>query len=151
MTGRITFLPAAVARDLDTPVNLIGIYNSGQVLMLYRVAPSSFLHLEFDDVDEGGANGGRTKPFEIGQAREILAFVDGCAMEDIVVHCQAGMSRSCAVAKFCADHMGYFLDLRAPGCRGTDIHYNRLVYRTLQDAKGGSMREYYAQLEADGV
>lgn len=66
--------------------------------------------------------------------------------EPIIVHCQAGMSRSAAVAKFLADKRGYTLNLSKP-CLGTTQFYNRHVYGTLNLNDAESMSAYYAELE----
>jgi hypothetical protein len=66
------------------------------------------LRLRFDDVDERGVGSGYFVDFNEAHAREILAFVDRWrAVDRIVVHCLAGLSRSPAVAIGLCDVFGW--------------------------------------------
>ena len=57
------------------------------------------LRLRFDDVDQRDVGSGYFVDFNEAHARDILAFVDRWqAVDRIVVHCLAGLSRSPAVA-----------------------------------------------------
>lgn len=60
--------------------------------------------------------------------------------EPIVVNCQAGRSRSAAVARFIANHYGYNLDKPTPDA-------NEFVYRML--ARDGSLMLAYQRAVAD--
>ncbi|RKQ97097.1 dual specificity protein phosphatase-like protein [Kushneria sinocarnis] len=64
----------------------------------------------------------------------------------LLVHCEAGISRSAAVAQWLADNMGYELVMHPDGI-GTTQFYNRHVYRTLDAANGNNMAAWYAEQE----
>jgi len=88
----------------------------------------SVLKLEFDDIDTP------EEPyilFSDSQANRIIDFVEEVRasheVEGILVHCQAGISRSAAVAKWIAEKYG----LSFPG---KYMLYNKHVYRTLREA-----------------
>lgn len=98
----------------------------------------SVLRLEFDDIDTP------EEPyilFSDTQANQVIDFVqavrDSYEVEGILVHCQAGISRSAAVAKWIAER--YKLPFNEQY-----MLYNKHVYRTLREAMlmkrlGGSL------------
>ncbi|MFU5758931.1 protein-tyrosine phosphatase family protein, partial [Pseudomonas aeruginosa] len=51
---------------------------------------------------------------ELRRLAEEVIRIERSEDEPIIVHCQAGMSRSAAVAKFLADKRGYTLNLSKP-------------------------------------
>lgn len=65
--------------------------------------------------------------FKPSQAQEIIDFIDALPAEvqSVVVHCEGGFSRSCAVAQFLHDRLGYVGEPE----RLTEA--NRSVYETL--------------------
>lgn len=65
-------------------------------------------------------------------AKEILSFIREAKNKnfDIVVNCEAGMSRSAGVAKFINDFYEYELNLNHP-CIGTLDYYNPAIYNDL--------------------
>ena len=65
--------------------------------------------------------------FKPSQAKEIIDFIDALPAEvqSVVVHCEGGFSRSCAVAQFLHDRLGYVGEPE----RLTEA--NRSVYETL--------------------
>ena len=74
------------------------------------------LRLRFDDVDERDVGSGYFVDFNEAHAREILAFADRWrAVDRIVVHCLAGLSRSPAVAIGLCEVFGW-----PPGTLETD-------------------------------
>lgn len=84
------------------------------------------LRLEFDDIVEYEEP---YKLFSEGQARQITEFVMRCNAEDaegLVVHCNAGVSRSAAVAKWISEKYGL-------GFPHAYDKYNRYVYRLLKE------------------
>ncbi len=89
------------------------------------------LRLAFDDVEPTRREKGGKTPMTPAQAREVREFVEGHldAAELIVVHCDAGVSRSPAVAaalwRWLEGSRGPFFDLFRP---------NGHVYRTLGEA-----------------
>lgn len=60
---------------------------------------------------------------------KVYSFIRRHRGKDFVVHCDAGISRSVAVAAWMRDRMGYCA--RFTSC-GTDHFQNRLVYQMLQ-------------------
>jgi len=88
----------------------------------------SVLRLEFDDIDTP------EEPyifFSDSHANQIIDFVEevqrGHEVEGILIHCQAGISRSAAVAKWIAEKYGL-------GFPEKYMLYNKHVYRTLREA-----------------
>jgi len=84
------------------------------------------LSLEFDDIVEHEES---SKLFTEGQARQIIEFVMRCnasEVEGLIIHCNAGVCRSAAVAKWVAEKYG----LGFP--RDYEKH-NMHVYRVLND------------------
>jgi len=68
---------------------------------------------------------------EPAHAQVIVAFVNDAVragVEGFLVHCEAGISRSAAVAKWIAEH--YHL----PSLRPAVVAHNRYVYRLLKEA-----------------
>ena len=86
---------------------------------------SSQLHLEFDDIDEECAG---YRMFSHAQARSVVAFVhERAAATTFAAHCEQGVSRSAAVARFAA----LTTNRRLVGDAGG---YNRLVFSRLMRA-----------------
>lgn len=91
------------------------------------------LRLSFADVDfkskDLSARAREKLPaaFQPSQAREIVEFVGALPerVQTVVVHCEGGFSRSCAVAQFLHDRLGYAAEPE----RLTEA--NRSVYETL--------------------
>jgi predicted protein tyrosine phosphatase len=91
------------------------------------------LRLSFADVDykanDLSARAREKLPgaFKPTQAREIVDFIDALPddVRSVVVHCEGGFSRSCAVAQFLHDRLGYAAEPE----RLTEA--NRSVYETL--------------------
>jgi predicted protein tyrosine phosphatase len=103
---------------------------------------SKALFLDF--MDEDGVN----SLFTLFKARSIIEFLDklkdfGC--KELVVHCDAGISRSGAVVKFANIYLG--LDI--PKLNKYDMH-NIYVFNTLCDCAGiETQQSYYKDLEKD--
>lgn len=95
------------------------------------------LFLVFDDTDE--ENGERV--FSDTQAREIVEFLRQNHNENFIIHCQAGISRSAAIAKFA----NFYLDRGERYLESYAIH-NKRVYDRLMDAIGMSVSGYYSSL-----
>ena len=86
---------------------------------------SACLHLEFDDIDEMCAG---YQMFSHAQARSIAAFVrEHAGATTFAAHCEQGVSRSAAVARFAA----MVTDRALVGDAGG---YNRLVFSRLMRA-----------------
>lgn len=138
----VTFLPRDAAERLSADFDFtVSIMPPGE----YARIESPRLALSFDDTETPG-NG--LLMFDVAQANTLLAALDTWMTDDgtLLVHCEAGMSRSAAVAQWLADHYGYRLDLHPAGI-GTTAHLNRHVYRTLSAATGKDMAAYYAGIE----
>ena len=75
------------------------------------------------------------KCFDESMALEIIEFVERVkdSVDEIVVHCEAGVSRSSAVAKFISD--AYFPDIQVK----TYGVYNRYVHSLLEKVKNGNI------------
>ncbi|MFH0105547.1 hypothetical protein [Pseudomonas aeruginosa] len=140
----VTFLSAVDASKVEIPSNVISIGSKGD-WYAFACDHKRVLRLEFDDVD-GYLGSDDFRVFSHIDAKQIHDFVNECGDEPIIVHCQAGMSRSAAVAKFLADKRGYTLNLSKP-CLGTTQFYNRHVYGTLNLNDAESMSAYYAEME----
>lgn len=73
------------------------------------------LRLSFADVDHLSPNLSPRAKAKLGDAftpedaRQVIAFVEALPPEvrDLVVHCEGGFSRSCAIARFLLEHYGY--------------------------------------------
>lgn len=75
------------------------------------------------------------------QARHLFLFIKRNEDRRFIVHCEMGVSRSGAVAKFINDYLGYDDVV----FRHYDM-YNRRVYRQLQAQAGDSFESYKAYL-----
>lgn len=124
----VIFCNRYYAENLTEPSVMISIGDVGQELNL-AIQPRQLLRLEFDDVEDD--LGPAYRLFDHRDALKILRFVDLNKDEDIIVHCEAGISRSAAVAKFLKDHWGYKAG-KVAQCSDNDSCYNTLVYRQLQ-------------------
>ena len=99
---------------------------------------AAVLRLEFDDITPpfpvlicDGNQHRDLAPFDASMATQVLEFV-GAVLPDvnrIIVHCNAGISRSAAVARFLADDYGYRLHDKAEWA-------NRHVLSVLYKAAG---------------
>ena len=99
---------------------------------------AAVLRLEFDDIVppfpiliRDGNQHRDLAPFDASMATQVLEFV-GAVLPDvnrIIVHCNAGISRSAAVARFLADYYGYRLHDKAEWA-------NRHVLSVLYKAAG---------------
>ena len=77
------------------------------------------LRLSFADVDHLSpdisprAKAKVADAFTLLQARQVIAFVEALApdVHDLVVHCEGGYSRSCAIAKFLHERYAYAAEL----------------------------------------
>lgn len=145
----VKFYSAVDASKVEVPTNLISIGSAGDWWAV-GCEHKDLLRVEFDDV-EGFVGSDGFDVFTHTMAGKIQDFAKKHADEDILVHCQAGMSRSAAVAKWISEKHGHELDL-SPPCLGTDRYYNRHVYGTLRLKDADNLSAYFAELElADRV
>lgn len=92
------------------------------------------LELRFSDVSDGMPIGSLAVPFDIDMANEVVAFVKANWGRPIVVHCEAGISRSPGVALALHE----MLEGKYPAAP-LEEHYryhNRLVRRLILKAAG---------------
>jgi len=102
------------------------------------------LRLEFDDVSEREEmlldrtllpNGQRRKavPFTEAMARQIMGVLAEYPTYDFIVHCNAGVSRSVAVARFISEETGRTLHLLGGSASDETAngHVLRLLHRQL--------------------
>lgn len=93
-----------IAKYMTSQPAVISITSPGGKLQ-FRGLHGEVLRLEFDDVCE--QYGPEYTLFDRHHAMQILRFVERNVGKDIVVHCEYGVSRSPAVAKFIIEHYGY--------------------------------------------
>lgn len=103
------------------------------------------LRLEFDDVTlneqkvmilnplmRGDTDSFETTPFSEEHAGQVLDFIDKHHGEPFIVHCDAGISRSAAVASFMEIYHGYDAKYHQTGDdRHRNIHVFNLLRRAL--------------------
>ncbi len=119
----------------NAPYVVISIANVAVPHTTLRESPHRLgvLRLAFDDVKGMRNERGGLQPMTPAQAREVREFVEGRlgAVELIVVHCEAGVSRSPAVAaalwRWLEGTRGPFFETFRP---------NPHVYRTMVDELG---------------
>lgn len=108
MSGKVKFYSRQVAQDLIDPHYIISIGENGDHWKL-KHPHKSVLRLEFHDISEFLED--RYILFSSAQAIEIINWIESIsANETIIVHCEAGISRSAAVAKFIIDTYNYTLE-----------------------------------------
>tara|TARA_Y100000034_G_scaffold78539_1_gene94388 strand:+ start:438 stop:980 length:543 start_codon:yes stop_codon:yes gene_type:complete len=131
--GKIVVLPRSAAQDIapDKPWALIGITDTGAPPIELKDEENLIdnIHLAFDDVEFQYAKMVSMVPINEGQAQSIADFVakNWDKAELMVVHCNAGISRSSAVGKaisevYQPDYAHYFDDFYSP---------NLAVYQTV--------------------
>jgi hypothetical protein len=80
----------------DHPLTLIiSIRDVGRAIPHFHKGNLIIHYFEFDDVEENSAHG---FPISTEQAQEIVKVIKSTPVDDIVVHCEAGVSRSAGVA-----------------------------------------------------
>ena len=100
------------------------------------------LRVEFDDVDVAEEPHILFSDYEARQIEQFVARVNDKGVEGILVHCNAGISRSAAVAKWIAEKH----DLPFPAGY---MLYNKHVYRVLMEMDAEN--QYLATLPTTGL
>lgn len=116
---------------------LVSINNPDESLLEPQPGWSAVLHLRLHDVDVPGPG---LKVFDSDQAQQVLRFVEPYrhTAPEIVLHCQAGMSRSGGLAVFLSEYLE--LPCFKGGVPQSALSwplYNRKVYRTMAQAAYG--------------
>lgn len=142
----VTFIPREVAEVFPPLRNthLISIIHPQQATPFHHDEWNGITELLFDDVTMQAKG---LVLFNQSHAKEVVR-VASQDYRHIVVHCEAGMSRSAAVAKWISDNYDYELIMHPDGI-GTDKYYNTLVYDVLDAYVGKSLRAYYEAQERD--
>lgn len=142
----VSFYSELAAQSVRQPHHVISI-TEGDHQVVFPVEHKSLLRLSFHDVDMLWSTSEYTT-FSLVDARKILDFVekipDG---EGLIVHCQAGISRSAGVAKFLIQHRDFKLRTDKY-CNGNMDHYNSRVYGVLRSVNMDNIR-LLAATEAD--
>lgn len=127
---RVLFVPRTVAEAVEhTPhrrLGVISITTPGDGEAELHDGWVAVMRLAFDDVD---APEGADVAFDALMARDIVlwVFAHKDEIDMLIVHCDAGISRSAAVAKWVAETFGL------PFPEGYPL-YNKRVYRMLVEA-----------------
>lgn len=107
MRRAVGYYPRQMAEKLNRPMYVISIGEQNDGLK-FGAEHHNVLRLEFDDITEH-LDG--YKLFSFSHAKRIIewlyALPDDCRM--VVVHCEAGLSRSAAVAQFMITDMDFDL------------------------------------------
>ncbi|WDS62404.1 putative dual-specificity phosphatase [Pseudomonas phage D6] len=117
----------------DRPGAIISIGDPGEDIPTFHNNPVDVLRIECHDIPDNVAIEDLDKTFvqfDWHDARKILEFEARYKDHDIIVHCHAGVSRSCAVALYLADKCGRLLDVSRP-CTGNVTLANKWVQRQL--------------------
>lgn len=129
---KIQFHPQYVAEQIipDYTMAIISIVEPGRDRQLHPNWAAR-LDLAFHDADPDNFIGRECvyTLFDIHQAKQIISFISSlpATVKELHVHCYAGVSRSAAVAKFCAE----LFDCPFPA---TYALYNKHVYKMLRQA-----------------
>lgn len=128
---RITYVSRAVAQGLrpEPQKALISIHDASHGPMKARGPWERRLTLEFPDDSTGQV------AFTAQQAADVLAFAAEAALnvDEIVVHCLYGQSRSAAIAMHLSEKYGVPLYQYRTLVEERSKAYNRSVYQKLQD------------------
>ena len=124
----VMYVSRAIVPWLGKGFSLISIGDPGQEDEFAKVHPGR-LRLEFDDVED--YVDASYVMFDWHKANQLIAWLKEQGEQDIVVHCEGGISRSAGVAKFMIECMGYQL-AKFHGFDASMESYNSLVYSQLK-------------------
>lgn len=126
---KVSFYAERAAIILQQPHRIISI-TEGEHRAAFPIEHKAVLRLSFHDVD--GYLGDQYTQFSAHDANRILDFIGNVEEDEVlIVHCQAGISRSAAVAKFLIQHKDYQL-AKDRFCNGDMGGYNARVYGLLR-------------------
>lgn len=141
---KIQFVSQAVAERITPTENMAIIsVTSPREWASLKSGWKDTLRLQFDDIDRVHTNiqllvG--TNLFLEHQAEEIIDFLDkNKDVDELIVHCMAGISRSSAIAKFAAEKFNCNDFLHR--YEKYDL-YNKHVYRTLKEVDNPEYSPY---------
>ena len=127
MIQGVTFTAREIAEDMipDPDVGVISITDPGPRQAALREGWGAVLRLSFHDLDRQWQN---YVLMSSAQARELLTWLEDNEdkLNGIVVHCEAGISRSAAVAKYLCERYGLPVD------EADTRFHNKHVYRVLR-------------------
>lgn len=127
----VGYYPRQVAQKINRPLWVISLGEKGDGLK-FECEHHSVLRLEFDDITEHVED---HKLFSFSYAKRIIQWLDALPPEChfVVVHCEAGLSRSAAVAQFMITDMDFDLHVDVFSRRDFSLA-NSHVYGTLRRA-----------------
>lgn len=107
MQRKVKFYPRRVAEALTIPHHIISIGEKGYAAKLHE--KHHVLRLEFNDI-ESEIEG--CELFSFSHAVQLIGWLQALPENHnrVIVHCEAGISRSAAVAQFMIKDMGYELE-----------------------------------------
>lgn len=147
MPKTVTFLPRVVAQTMTVPEDtmLLSVVHSDQEIPCHSTEWDRVEWIIFDDITQPTAG---LVSFDLEHAKSIISFVEDAKAKNknIIVHCEAGMSRSAGIAKWIGDNYDFDLFLSPLGLN-TIQFANMSVYNTLDAATGKNMAAYYAAIE----
>lgn len=131
MTRMVSFYSRNVAESLIQPHYIISVGEKDDGCQIKPIH-KKVLRLIFSDVIESVAP--NAPLFNAKQAFQIIDWLETIPKNELViVHCEAGVSRSAAIAKFMVEHLGY--ELKSDKYCSIGFAYaNKHVFKTLEDA-----------------
>lgn len=127
----VLFVPRICVPLLSGEFSLISIGDPKQTDEFAKTHPDR-LRLEFHDTDKEIGEG--YEHFTYFMAMKIISWLESRQDQDIVVHCEGGISRSAAVAKYLIENAGY-AQKTFELCSDSMDGYNSLVFHQLRVAQ----------------
>lgn len=131
---RVHFLPRHLAEQIHPLPNcgVISLTTPGDPDAQLHADWDAVLRLAFHDADVAEPN---RVVFNVAMANEIVTFLRANEqLDELVIHCDLGISRSAGVALFIRDALDLPVFRRGAPVDQRYSQYNRLVYRLLRDA-----------------
>ncbi len=121
---KVIFLPKKYAIEYPTPMCVISITDNETVQ--FNTRHIAIGRVNFEDCSF----------IPVLDVYELLRLLNKFKGNDILVHCEHGLSRSAAVAEFLHQYMNYDIDFTIEGCYGSTLHMNRFLFATLVNLSG---------------